>query len=152
LVLPEDDANRQLANGFLLDHFLLTRKIQVLEEVGGWMQVIERFVSDHVRDMDRYPNRFMALLIDFDGNGDRLRTARNRIPDHLATRVFILGVITEPEHLRSHLGSFETIGLALAKDCREDTSTVWGHRLLSHNAAELRRLSNCVRPWLFMPN
>ena len=45
LVLPEDDANRQLANGFLLDQYLSTRKIQVLEEVGGWIQVLERFLS-----------------------------------------------------------------------------------------------------------
>jgi hypothetical protein len=35
LVLPEDDANRQMANGFLLDQYLSTRKIQVLEEVDG---------------------------------------------------------------------------------------------------------------------
>lgn len=36
LVLPEDDANRQLANGFVLDldATVLTR-IQVLEEVGA---------------------------------------------------------------------------------------------------------------------
>ena len=30
LVLPEDDANRQLANGFLLDPNLLDRRIQLL--------------------------------------------------------------------------------------------------------------------------
>jgi hypothetical protein len=34
LVLPEDDANRQLANGFVLDQSVATRNIQVLEEVG----------------------------------------------------------------------------------------------------------------------
>jgi len=64
LVLPEDDANRQLANGFLLDQYLSTRKIQVLEEVGGWIQVLERFLSDYVAGMDLYQSRFMVLLID----------------------------------------------------------------------------------------
>ena len=67
LVLPEDDANRQLANGFLLDQYVSTHKIQVLPEVGGWTQVLELFLSDHVVEMDRYRGRFMVLLIDFDG-------------------------------------------------------------------------------------
>ncbi len=56
LVLPEDDANRQLANGFLLDPSLMARRIQVIEEVGGWMQVLEHFISDHVNGMDRHPS------------------------------------------------------------------------------------------------
>lgn len=36
LVLPEDDANRQMANGFILDPNLNERVIQVLPPVGGW--------------------------------------------------------------------------------------------------------------------
>jgi len=43
LVLPEDDANRQLANGFQLDVFLATRRMQILEEAGGWQEVLNRF-------------------------------------------------------------------------------------------------------------
>src|SRR6266446_10607727 len=99
LVLPEDDANRQLANGFLLEQSLLTRKIQVLEEVGGWTLVLERFLSDHVVDMERYPGRFMVLLIDFDGREERMQHAKARIPAHLTKRVFILGAWSEPEAL-----------------------------------------------------
>lgn len=38
LVLPEDDANRQLANGFLLDGFLSGRQMLVLEVAGGWTE------------------------------------------------------------------------------------------------------------------
>ena len=34
-VLSEDDANRQIANGFLLHPDLLARNIQALPEVGG---------------------------------------------------------------------------------------------------------------------
>jgi hypothetical protein len=37
----------------------------------------------------------------------------------------------------------------LAKDCREETDTTWGHRLLRHNAGELDRLRKYVRPILF---
>lgn len=149
LVLPEDTANRQLANGFLLDRFVSTRKIQVLEEVGGWSEVLNRFQLDHVTDMDRYPKRFMVLLIDFDGRADRLDKARAVIPDRLRDRVFILGAFSQPEALRRDLGSYETIGLKIAKDCREETDTIWGHNLLNHNTTELDRLREQVRPILF---
>jgi len=149
LVLPEDDANRQLANGFLLDQYLSTRKIQVLEEVGGWIQVLERFLSDYVAGMDLYQSRFMVLLIDFDGRKERLQDAKARIPENLVDRVFILGALSEPEALRAKLGSYETIGLAMAQDCREETNTTWGHHLLRHNTGELDRLREHVRPLLF---
>jgi hypothetical protein len=100
--------------------------------------------------MDRYPNRFMVLLIDFDGHEDRLAYAMKAIPERLTERVFILGVLTEPEDLkRAGLGSYEEIGQDLAKDCREDTDTTWGHDLLRHNSGEVDRLRDCVRPFLF---
>jgi len=150
LVLPEDDANRQLANGFILDQFLRTRRIQVLEEAGGWTQVLERFRSDHVVGMEQYPHRSMVLLFDFDGRIDRLDQAKAEIPGHLVERVFILGALSEPEALRqASLGSYETIGLAMARDCREETNTIWAHDLLQHNDSELGRLREHVRPILF---
>ena len=152
-VLPEDDANRQLANGFLkkLDRSAPT-KVQVLPEAGGWSEVLNRFQSDHIADMDRYPNRFMVLLIDFDGNDMRLAHVRNRIPEQLADRVFVLGAWSEPEKLKSAgLGSYEEIGSAMAQDCRDDTEKIWGHVLLRHNEDELSRLGERVRPILFPP-
>jgi hypothetical protein len=149
LVLPEDDADRQLAKGFHLDLHLSTRKFQVLPEVGGWSRVLECFLSDHVPDVDRYPGRFMVLLIDFDRKKERLQKAKARIPQHLTDRVFILGSWSNPEALRPDLGSYETIGLALAQDCREETNSTWGHDLLRHNSSELDRLREQVRPLLF---
>lgn len=149
LVLPEDDANRQLANGFLLHPSLLIRKIQVLREAGGWTQVLERFQSDHVVEMSRYPKRFMVLLIDFDGEEERFTRTKAAIPEHLTERVFILGAWTEPEALKRALGPYEKIGEGMASDCREGTDTTWGHALLQHNAGELDRLRERVRPILF---
>ncbi len=149
LVLPEDDANRQLANGFLLGRYLSARKIQVLEEAGGWNEVLERFLSDHVDGMNLYPGRCMVLLIDFDGREERLQVAKARIPGPLTDRVFVLGALSEPEALRPSLGSYETIGLAMARDCREETNITWGHHLLRHNVNELDRLRERVRPLLF---
>jgi len=143
LVLPEDDANRQLANGFLLD--ISTRQVQVLVEVGGWVQVRDRFASDHVSGMRKYTDRFMVLLIDFDGHVNRLKTMRDSIPEDLLDRVFILGTSSEPEALRqAGLGTYETIGMGMADDCRHGTRTMWAHNLLCHNDAELARLQTAA--------
>jgi hypothetical protein len=147
LVLPEDDANRQLANGFQLE--LPSRQIQVLPVAGGWMEVLKSFNSDHVSCMNRFPERLMILLIDFDGQEDRLERAKACIPEHLTDRVFILGVWSEPEDLKADLGSYESIGGAMARDCRERTCTTWEHPLLRHNAGEIERLHERVWPALF---
>jgi hypothetical protein len=151
MVLPEDRANRQLANGFLLalDQSVATA-IQVLPEVGGWNEVLERFLSDHVAEMERFRGRFMVLLIDFDRKTERLDYAKGKIPEQLKERVFVLGAWTEPEDLKD-LGSYETTGKAMATDCREGTDTAWGHDLLRHNAGEIARLREHVRPILFLP-
>ena len=150
LVLPEDDANRQLAIGFRLEiPFALSRKIQVLPIAGGWLRVLDCFEKDHVGAMARFPNRTMVLLIDFDGQRDRLDRAKAVIPDNLKDRGFVLGAWTDPEALKAILGSYEKIGQALAEDCREETATTWGHELLRHNAGEMERLRQQVRPILF---
>jgi hypothetical protein len=153
LVLPEDDANRQLANGFLLDQALSTRSIRVLEVAGGWLEVVDHFLSDHAAGMKSNEHRHMVLLIDFDGKESRLSQVKARIPEDLADRVFILGALNEPEDLKSaNLGSYEAIGLAMAQDCREETDKIWSHDLLRHNADELDRLRERVRPILFPPS
>jgi hypothetical protein len=151
LVLPEDDANRQLSNGFRLEiDFIRQRQMQVLPVADGWRKVLDRFQSDQIRDMERYPNRFMVLLIDLDGQEKRLEDAKAAIPEHLTDRVFVLCTLGEPEDLkRAGLGHFETIGSLMAKDCREETDTTWEHDLLQHNKGELDRLREHVRPILF---
>jgi hypothetical protein len=151
LVLPEDDANRQLANGFLLEiEPTRMRRMQVLPVAGGWILVLERFLADHVAGLEANAQRFIVLLIDLDGKQDRLQDAKARIPVHLIDRVFVLGTLSEPEALRgAGLGSYETIGKAMARDCREEAATIWEHDLLRHNATELARLREQVRPILF---
>src|ERR1035437_1875817 len=140
LVLPEDDANRQLANGFRLSlDQSVARRMDVLLPAGGWTQVLDHFVSDHIFYMEKYPNRAMVLLIDFDSQKTRLDYAKSKIPEHLKDRVFILGAWSEPEELRAGLGSYEEIGLALGQDCRADTNVTWEHDLLRCNATELER-------------
>ncbi len=148
-VLPEDDANRQLADGFRLevDRF---QQMRVLRVARGWRRGLELFKSLHVAEMDRNSKRFMVLLLDFDDQPERLDLVKADIPPGLADRVFVLGARTEPEDLKkAKLGSYEAIGLAMAKDCREETGTIWAHPLLQHNASELARLREYVRPILF---
>jgi hypothetical protein len=151
LVLPEDDANRQLANGFALEvDFERQRRIQILPVVGGWLELLNRFKEDHCDALVRFPNRNLVLLIDFDNVPDRLDRCRREVPPEIAERVFILGVWSEPEALKqAGLGGYESIGAALAKQCREGVDTTWTHDLLRHNETELERLRQRVRPILF---
>jgi len=151
-VLPEDDANSRLADGFHDEvEWTRYRQMQVLRVAGGRERVLELFKAQHVKGMDRFTKRFVVLLTDFDGDEDWLEHARAAIPEHLTDRVFILGSRTNPEALKIALGLgfCEPIGSALAKDCRDDSYTSWAHDLLRHNAVELDRLRDHVRPILF---
>lgn len=151
LVLPEDDANRQIANGFYIAlDWTVRRQMQVEPVAGGWRKVLDSYVADRVAGMDRYPERFLVLLIDFDDHyAQRLPEAKGRVPERLAQRVFVLGAWSKPEALKQALGGYESIGEAMAKDCREGTNDTWGHELLRHNQTELERLRIAVRPFLF---
>ncbi|MHC5823096.1 MAG: hypothetical protein ACYT04_46500 [Nostoc sp.] len=148
--MPEDDANRQIANGFLLDLNLNSRAIQVLPEARGWKDVVEKFTNDYASTMRQYPHRWIALLIDFDKDKDRLSYVKLQIPNDLEDRVFVLGVLSEPERLSRDINkNFEKIGEALAKDCSDKTNEWWGHDLLKHNQTELDRMISSVKPFLF---
>ncbi|QLE56691.1 hypothetical protein [Nostoc sp. TCL26-01] len=150
-VLPEDDANRQIANGFILNLNLNGRAIQVLPPARGWVKVVEKFTEDHIPEMRLYTKRMMVLLIDFDDQqGQRLSYVQSKIPTDLIDRVFVIGVLSEPERLKGDINkSFENIGESLAKDCADNTNELWGHNLLKHNKTELERMVVCVKPFLF---
>ncbi|HZF41291.1 MAG TPA: hypothetical protein VE715_20880 [Blastocatellia bacterium] len=152
-VLPEDEKNRQLANGFWLElDMVRQRQMQVLQVAGGWPNVVELFKVKHIDEMKRYLEQRMVLLIDFDDRENRFDTVLASVPNDLRDKVFILGAHGEPEGLqRAGLGFPETIGSKMAKDCREDTDEIWGHDLLRHNASELDRLREHVHPILFQP-
>jgi hypothetical protein len=148
-VLPEDDANRQLATGFRLGLSNKLRKMKVLEGAGGWQKVLDCFKEEHVPEMDRNAKRFLVLLMDFDEREDRTVKVRAAIPERLRERVFVLGIWSEPEKLRPTLGPYETIGGKLAAECRDNTRVSWDDPLLRHNVGELERLQKHVRPILF---
>ena len=148
-VFAEDDANRQIANGFLLGPNLNNRAVKVLALRGGWIKTVEEFTKEYAPEMRQLPERRMVLLIDFDDE-NRLSYVESHIPDDLKARVFVLGVLSEPENLRTDIKkTFEEIGEALAKDCSENTNELWGHTLLKHNKGELDRMASSVKPFLF---
>jgi hypothetical protein len=157
LVLPEDDANRQIANGFILNSTINEPTVQILPIAHGWVKVVDSFKDNHIAEMRRLPNRMIVLLMDFDLRGDRLSYVKNQIPSDLKDRVFVLGVLSEPEDLKGIKNKFETIGTGklenigetLAQDCADSTNEFWGHDLLKHNKAELDRMSLSVKPFLF---
>lgn len=151
LVLPEDDANRQMANGFLLDPSIKPRNIQVLPPARGWGKVLDSFVKEHVAKLRTYPGRHLVLLIDFDEHmEERQQRFRESIPEDLQDRVFLLGTQSEPEPLRKKCGDkLENIGKKLATECFHNKTELWRHPLLAHNAKERTRLNEKVRSILF---
>ena len=151
LVLPEDDANRQLANGFLLEPRLNLRPIQILPIVGGWAKLRDELVSTHLSHLHRYPDAHLVLLIDFDEKvEERLRIFKESIPVPVCDRVYLLGTLDEPEPLRKDQGiTLEKIGAQLAKECAHEEMDLWTHKMLVHNRPELERLIGNVKPFLF---
>ncbi|MDL5054042.1 hypothetical protein QQ056_10870 [Oscillatoria laete-virens NRMC-F 0139] len=150
LVLPEDEANSDIANGFLLHPKLNLRSIQVLPYVGGWKAVLEKFIKSFAPTMRQYPERKIVLLIDFDEQDNRRDYINQQIPDDLKDRVFVIGVFSNPEELKNSLKmSLEEIGETISTDCFDNTEGLWNHNLLEHNKTELDRMIPSVKPLLF---
>lgn len=150
LVLPEDKANGDIATGFQKELlFNRLRQMQVLPPAGGWPAVLSVFKTDHAAAMENYPHRYMVLMIDFDGDKDRVEKLATKIPVRLRERVFILGALGEPQDLKPDLGPYEKIGRDLASECRDQSTHIWDHPLLLHNKSELERLRVTVREILF---
>lgn len=150
IVLPEDRANEEITNGFIQASNVNYHAIQVERPAGGWTKVLKKFAEVHVPDMLLFQNSTIVLLIDFDGQEERLSYVKSQIPEDISDRVFVLGVLSEPESLRRDIKKdFEGIGEALAKDCSDNTNELWGHDLLKHNKSELERMILSVKPFLF---
>jgi hypothetical protein len=149
-VLPEDDANRQIANGFCQHLSLRQRVIQVLEPAGGWTKVLQQFSDQHIPELSRYAEERLILPIDFDEKTTRLALFQQDIPESLQERVFVIGSLSDPEDLRRQLEmSFEQIGETLANHCAENNPELWNHDLLTHNNAEIERMTGSIKPFLF---
>lgn len=151
IVLPEDDAYRQLANGFLGGIAPeRQRQIQVMAPAGGWLKAVELVGRNYVTSMRRYERRHLVLLIDFDGSPSRFMDASKNVPPEIAERVFIIGSFKEAEHLRNSMKlPYETIGRRAADSCERDIPDFWKDDLLQHNMPEVQRIQDRFRQALF---
>jgi hypothetical protein len=156
LVLPEDDANRQILVGFRNHHAVDFRKMDVQNIAGGWLVAVDSVIEEHVPLMRRFPQRHVLLVIDFDGHSERRGQILSRIPADLQHRFYILSCSDEPERLLASLNmraeggsKLETLGKRLAADCDHGTNEAWNHAMLAHNAPEIQRLRTNVKSFLF---
>ncbi len=152
IILPEDDANRQIANGFSKCLNVKNTVIQVLPPAKGWGAALEKFETDLRYKMDKYANQRVLMLVDYDNQYEnRFHLMQEKIPDNLRNRVFILGVKTEPEDLRRDLRmTFEEIGTILTENCPLAINEIWKNSFLIHNESERMRMVDDVRSFLFI--
>src|SRR5262249_1591469 len=111
-VLPEDDANRQIAQGFTLEASVKERSIHILPVPGGWAAIRDSFRHEYNNELLKYSLCTMVLLVDFDEQGTRrLEEVLSGVDAALKNRVFVLGARDEPEKLKTVLRmTYEQIG------------------------------------------
>lgn len=152
LVIPEDAADRELANGALKNLNVNGRAVQVMPFVGGWPKFENELKSDYIHRLQTYPNGRLLLLVDFDDQGEARRDrVRSWVPNDLHSRVYILGAAKDPEELKRALenSSLESIGDALLEGCPEGVNEHWNSPQLHHNKTELTALLEDGRSYLF---
>ena len=156
LVLPEDDANRRLVNGFLMNVGVMYRRIAVLPEARGWENVMAALQDRaFINGLIAYPKRHLLLSIDFDGKVEARLTgyadAVAALPAAIRDRIYLLGSLETPERIRAACGlQFEDIGKRLASECPPPPAgSLWSHAHMQQNAPELSRLVAQVQPFLF---
>lgn len=152
-VIPEDDADRQLADGFVLHHHVKDALIQVVPPAGGWPKVLTTFRDEYIPKLRDYPDAHVIMLIDFDDEVEKRKAVfEEEIPEQFKTRVFVIGSKHTPETLRNELNKgFEQLGTSLADDCDAGTTALWDHEQLNHNDPDRQRLVQAVKPFLFSP-
>jgi len=153
-VIPEDDANRQMAIGFITSDSIPpmgAARIGIERSAGGWQKATEHFHNVQVDLLRKYKDRRVLILIDFDNEPDRLARILEAVPDDIADRVFVLGAASEPERLKAalQLKRLEQIGEAVARDCSQP-GDFWDHDLLRVNLPQVERLRTFVQQELFI--
>lgn len=99
-IIPEDDRYRQIANGFIRSLPETQQKyFEVAPIARGWSKALAA-IDD--QSMDRFKDRHLLVLIDFDGEGE----VRQRAVDEALSgkaRAFCLGPKDEAEDLEFSL-------------------------------------------------
>lgn len=149
LVIPEDKANQDIVNGFLLRVESNERQLQVLNLANGWSKGRDMLLSLSEGHLKKFTNAHALLLIDHDGYPARGSDIKAQISDEVKDRVFVIGVLSEPEELKSANQKYEQMGKRIADGCKDNNSDFWQHELLVHNLEEVQRLSEVVHDFFF---
>jgi hypothetical protein len=138
LIKPEDDANRQIANGFVESLELQAQnKVQLLPPAGGWVKALE-FIQ--CAQLERFRQRRVLILIDFDKSLELRRKIVEKYTS-VSSRVFVVGAKPEAEDLRREMKChFEECGERIAGDCVSRECAIWKLESLDHNEDMLNRL------------
>src|SRR4051794_21703848 len=87
-VIPEDDRDRELANGFIGNLWVNDRQAKVMPVAGGWFSVLEKFKAEYIPYLRTYDQGYVVLLIDFDEDYDsRFSQFADQIPKEIKDRV-----------------------------------------------------------------
>jgi hypothetical protein len=110
-IIPEDDANRQIAVGFGNYFGISQRSMQILPVAGGWMLAIAKLHNDYLPILKSNSKAHVVVLIDSDQYASRIDEELDKVPDELRNRIFMLGTMPAPESLKtSTCMHFEQIG------------------------------------------
>ena len=104
IVIPEDQAIRDIVNGFSTCLDANERQFYVYDLARGWERGKETLLELSKGYMREYPNSYAVLIVDFDGNAHRGSEIKNQVPEEVRDRVFVVGVLNEPENLRNSTG------------------------------------------------
>jgi hypothetical protein len=140
-----------MVNGFSTLLEINERQFYVYDLARGWERGKETLLKLSKGYMREYPSSYALLIVDFDRNAHRGSEIKNQIPEEVRDRVFVVGVLNEPENLKNSTGmKFEQLGLQIAEGCKDSNIDFWERQeLLAHNVDEIRRLSKAVRNLFF---
>ncbi len=149
LIIPEDRADEQIANGFI-SHDQVAR-VNVMPCADGWQSVLDKFKTQYIPYLRTNQKGHVILLIDFDNvYAHRRAHFDEAVPNDLKDRVFVVGAKETPEVLKQKLGkNFEAIGFELADNCYRGIDGIWTNDDLKHNDPDRIKLVQAVKSILF---
>lgn len=110
-IIPEDDADRQIAVGFELRGNIKARSLQIVNTAGGWLKVIDLIETEYIPILKKYPKSQVLGIIDCDNHPERIIESLNRFPEEFRDRIFLIGTLKDPQELKKNVNlSFERIG------------------------------------------
>jgi len=150
IVIPEDKADQDIVNGFSIFLKPGERQFQVTKPAGGWVKGRNKLLELSNSRLQTNLFSHAVLIIDFDNYNDRGSEIMRQVPEGVRDRVFVIGVLSNPEDLKRSLNkNFEQIGSQIAEGCKDSNIDFWQHDLLIHNIEEIRRISGAFRDIFF---